>query len=90
MLCRNRRGHRADPRIDGKAQLLRDQAAQFRHQMLLRGQLDEGQRLRGPKMDRVAALGTERLTVENQVRALAMNGDLVHFLEVDAAIFLPL
>src|SRR5690348_4598719 len=48
-------------------------------------ELDEGQRLRGPELDRVAALGEEGLAVEDQVRAFAMDGDLVDFLEVDAA-----
>src|SRR5947209_4505947 len=48
----------------------------------LRRQLHEGQRRRGPQIDRAPEFGVERLAVEDHVRAFALDGDLVRLLEM--------
>src|SRR5690348_638887 len=48
-------------------------------------ELDERQRLRGSQVDWAARLGAEGFAVEDQVRAFALDRDLVRFLEVNSA-----
>src|SRR5436190_19605598 len=55
----------------------------------LGGQLHERQRLRGPQANWAAELRMERFPVQDYVRIVAFDGDLVRFLEMDAAHLVP-
>ena len=84
MLGRDRLGHRRHPRIDRQRQFFGDEIAQVRTWLqAARRTNDSG--CAGLQEDRPADLGAEGLAVEDHVRALALDADLVGFLEMDAA-----